>query len=115
MNYANATLTDHEAATPTQSPAMKVAKVEIRKGSVTQSHRHETECVVVVLQGAWRFRLPERTVTVAANQVLRIPPGEEHTAEALSDTVALAISSAPSDWSCCYRFLPDPDQYLWGV
>jgi quercetin dioxygenase-like cupin family protein len=113
MNNANATLTNREAA---QLPAMKVTRVEIKKGSVTQSHRHETECVVVVLQGAWCFRLRELTVTITANQVLRIPPDEEHTAEALSDTVALAISSAPGDWSCCYRFLQDdPDQYLWGV
>jgi len=112
MNYLRAILSHREEL----EPAMKVTRVEVRKGSVTQSQRHETECVVVVLQGAWCFRLPERTVTVSENQVLRIPPDEEHTAEALSDTVALAISSTPGDWSGCYRFLQDdPDQYLWGV
>lgn len=116
MSFMKAELSKHVMAALVQDPGMNVARVEIKKGSTTRRHCHETECVIVVLQGSWRFRLPAKTVTIAPNQMLRIPPGEEHIAEALSDTVALAISSAPSDWSGCCQYLPeDPDQYLWGV
>lgn len=112
----NAELSKQVMAASIHDLGMNVARVEMKKGDTTRRHRHERECVIVVLQGECRFHLRAKTVTVAANQTLRIPPGEEHTAEALSDTVALAISSAPGDWSGCCRFLPeDPDQYLWGV
>jgi quercetin dioxygenase-like cupin family protein len=116
MSFMNVELSKQVMAAIVQDPGMNVARVEIKKGYTTRRHRHETECVIVVLQGEWRFRLPGRTVTVAANQMLRIPPGEEHTAEAMSDTVALSISSAAGDWSGCCQYLPEePDQYLWGV
>lgn len=116
MSFMNVELSKQVMAAIVQDPGMNVARVEIKKGNATRRHRHQMECVIVVLEGEWRFRLPGKTVTVRANQTLRIPPGEEHAAEALSDTVALAISSAPGDWSGCCRFLPeDPDHYLWGV
>lgn len=106
-----------------------VTRVELAKGAVTVSHRHEAEVMVIVVSGAWRFYLPNRVVTLGPNQVLRIPAGTEHRAQALADTVALNVSSAPRDRNCCSAFLPprqaepgpaedpqhDPDQYLWGV
>ena len=44
-----------------------VARVEVAEGSVTQEHSHNNEEVVMVLEGAWRFHLPARDVTLRAN------------------------------------------------
>lgn len=119
MSHMNPALSNRDMvavlADASQNPKLTVARVEIKQGGITRSHSHERECMIVVVQGAWRFCLGEHTVIVTANEMLRIPAGQEHTSEALSDTVALSISSAPGDWSACYRFLHDPDQYLWGV
>ena len=93
-----------------------VVRLEIKKGAFTRNHRHETECLVIVLQGAWRVHLRDREVTVRENEMLHIPPQHEHFAEALADTVALSISASATEWTGCGPFLhDDPDQYLWGV
>ena len=91
-------------------------RLEIKQGTFTQNHRHESECVVMVLEGALRFHLPDRVITLTANQMLRVAPGDEHLSEALADTVALNISTVHQGGGACGPFLHyDPDQYLWGV
>ena len=95
-----------------------VARVEVKRGSITQGHTHANEEVVVVLKGAWLFRLPSSEVTIAPNQLLVIPPGIEHSSEALEDTIALDICTpGRSDWMTGDdHFLhDDPDQSLWAV
>lgn len=95
-----------------------VARVEVKQWAVTQTHRHESEEVIIVLKGAWRFHLPSGEVTLRDNQMLAIPPGVEHSSEALEDTIALDICTPTRlDWLTGEdRFLhQDPDQYLWAV
>jgi quercetin dioxygenase-like cupin family protein len=95
-----------------------VARVEVKQQAVTQTHRHESEEVIIVLKGAWLFHLPSGDVTLRDNQMLAIPPGVEHSSEALEDTIALDICTpARLDWITGEdRFLhQDPDQYLWAV
>ena len=95
-----------------------VARVEVMQGATTQPHKHESEEVIVVLKGSWRFFLPNGEVTLGPNQVLSIPPGVEHASEVLEDTVALDICSPTRvDWiSGEDRFLHrDPDHLLWAV
>jgi quercetin dioxygenase-like cupin family protein len=95
-----------------------VARVEVMQGATTQAHKHESEEVIVVLKGLWRFVLPNGEVTLGPNQVLAIPPGVEHASEVLEDTVALDICSPNRvDWmSGEDRFLHrDPDHLLWAV
>ena len=74
--------------------------------------------MILVLKGSWRFHLPSGDVTLGVNQMLWIPPGVEHSSEALEDTVALDIC-APTrpDWlNGADRSLHyDPDQSLWAV
>jgi quercetin dioxygenase-like cupin family protein len=95
---------------------MGVTCLRVKKGALTQAHRHETECVLVVIEGAWRVHLGGRAVTVRKNEMLHIPPQHEHFAEALADTVALSISTRALEWAGCGPFLhEDADQYLWGV
>ena len=95
-----------------------VARVEVKQQAVTQTHKHESEEVIIVLKGAWRFHLPSGDVTLRDNQMLAIPPGVEHSSEALEDTVALDICTPTRmDWLTGEdRFLhQDPDQFLWAV
>ncbi|HWP45108.1 MAG TPA: cupin domain-containing protein [Blastocatellia bacterium] len=95
-----------------------VARVEVKQFAVTQPHSHESEEVILVLKGAWRFYMPEGEVTLRENQMLAIPPGVEHSSEALEDTLALDICTPTRlDWITGEdRFLHrDPDEFLWAV
>jgi quercetin dioxygenase-like cupin family protein len=97
---------------------LTVARVEVMKGAVTQPHSHEHEEVIIVLKGAWQINLPQGEVTLRENQMLSIPPGVEHSSEAIEDTVAIDICTAiRSDWITGEdRFLhQDPDHALWAV
>jgi quercetin dioxygenase-like cupin family protein len=95
-----------------------VARVEVKEGAITHAHRHENEEMILVLKGSWRFQLPNGAVTLSENQMLSIPPGVEHSSEALEDTVALDIC-APTrlDWLTGEDrpLHHDPDQSLWAV
>ena len=95
-----------------------VARVEVMQWAVTQPHTHDSEEVIIVLKGAWRFHLPTGDVTLRANQMLSIPPGVEHSSEALEDTVALDICTPTRlDWITGEDRLlhHDPDECLWAV
>ena len=95
-----------------------VARVEVMQWAVTQPHTHDSEEVIIVLKGEWRFHLPTGPVTLRANQMLSIPPGVEHSSEALEDTVALDICSPMRlDWITGEDRLlhHDPDEFLWAV
>ena len=96
---------------------LMIAKIEVMQGAVTEPHVHESEELVIVLEGAWRFYLPEGEVTLRANQMLSIPPGIEHASEALEDTVALDVCNRRPDWDSGEdRFLHrHPDELLWAV
>ena len=95
-----------------------VARIEVKEGAVTLPHSHDSEEVIMVLSGAWRFELPGREVTLTANQMLCIPSGVEHSSATLADTVALDIC-APTrpDWISGedQPLHYDPDQSLWAV
>ena len=97
---------------------LTVAKVEVKEGSITLPHHHDSEEVIIVLQGLWRFRLPTGEVTLGKNQMLSIPSGVEHSSEALEDTVALDVcSQMRNDWlnGEDQPLHYDPDQSLWAV
>ena len=95
-----------------------VARLEVKEGAVTHPHSHENEEVILVLNGAWRFHLPDGSVTLSANQLLNIPAGVEHSSEALADTVAIDICAhMRRDWGTGedQSLHSDPDQSLWAV
>jgi quercetin dioxygenase-like cupin family protein len=115
MSYNHASSKQTSPAPGPQSP-VSATMLEVTKGSVTQAQRYDTECIVIVLEGAWRFRLRGRVVTLGQNEMLRIPAHAEHWAEALAHTTALKIFSESGEGfqSAAHR-RDDPDQYLWGV
>lgn len=84
--------------------------IYMKKGSVVPVHSHENEQVTYVLEGALRFWLgadqgEERVLR--AGDVLAIPSGLPHKAEALEDTLSLDVFSPPrQDW------LDGTDDYL---
>ena len=90
--------------------SVMVARVLLKKGCVVPLHSHHNEQVTYILEGALKFVLKDREVTVRAGEVLCIPPNEPHEAIALEDTVDLDIFTPPrEDW------IAKTDAYLRGA
>lgn len=89
---------------------MMLAQVFLDKGCIVPQHSHENEQLTYILEGALRFFLGEHeseVIDVGAGEVLHIPSGLPHRAEALEDTLDVDIFSPPrQDW------LDGSDAYL---
>jgi quercetin dioxygenase-like cupin family protein len=84
-----------------------VAQLSLAKGCVVPVHRHESEQISCIVQGAMKFALEGRELTVHAGDVLVIPSNVPHSAEALEDSLALDVfSPIRQDW------LSGTDSYL---
>ena len=84
-----------------------VAQVYVKRGCLVPMHSHEAEQMTYVLQGALRFLIGGEDITVREGEVLHIPSGVPHQAEALEDTFELDIfSPIRQDW------LDHTDDYL---
>ncbi len=80
-----------------------VARIDLKRGCVVPRHSHVNEQIAWIVTGALVFSLgeegAERQVTVRAGEVLVIPGGLPHAAEALEDTVDYDIFAPPrQDW-----------------
>jgi quercetin dioxygenase-like cupin family protein len=91
---------------------MMLAHVYLKKGCLVPKHAHENEQLTYVLEGGLRFWIGEdqtEVIDVLAGQVLVIPGGVPHQAEALEDTLDVDVFSPPRrDW------LDKTDDYLRG-
>ena len=89
---------------------MMLAHVYLDKGCIVPKHSHENEQITYILEGAFHFWIGENgeeEVVVRAGEVLVIPSGVPHKAEALEDTLDVDIFSPPrQDW------LDKTDDYL---
>ena len=87
-----------------------LAHVYLKKGAVVPRHSHENEQITYILAGALRFWIGEderEVFDVREGEVLHIPSGVQHKAEALEDTLDVDIFSPPrQDW------LDKTDDYL---
>src|SRR5579862_8981732 len=84
-----------------------VAQVFLKKDAVVPEHRHESEQITYILEGALKFELEGREVVVRKGEVLHIPSNVPHRAVALEDTLDLDIfSPLREDW------LSKDDAYL---
>jgi len=84
-----------------------VAQVFLKKDAVVPEHRHESEQLTYILEGALKFELEGKEVIVAKGEVLHIPSNVPHRAVALEDTLDLDIfSPIRKDW------LKKDDAYL---
>jgi len=81
---------------------MMLAHVYLESGCVVPRHSHDNEQLTYILEGSLRFSLGEdgsESVVVRAGEVLHIPSGLPHAAEALEDTLDLDIFCPPrQDW-----------------
>lgn len=82
---------------------LMLSHVTLSRGFKVASHRHDNEQFAVVLSGRMRFGLGEegtsdhRWVEVGAGEVVELPGGVPHSAEALEDTVIIDVFSPPSE------------------
>ena len=70
-----------------------VAQVYLKRGAQVPMHVHESEQLVYVLQGALRYRVGDSELTIREGDVLHVPSGVHHQAEAIEDTFELAMFS----------------------
>ncbi len=93
-----------------------LAHVYLTKGAIVPAHDHHNEQFTYVLSGALRFWIGEQAdspgedfIDVQAGEVLVIPGGVRHRAEALEDTLDVDIFNPPrQDW------IDKNDAYLRG-
>ncbi len=76
-----------------------MAQNYLKRGCLVPMHAHESEQMTYVLQGALRFLINGEEITVREGEVLHIPSGIEHQAEAIEDTFELDVfSPIRQDW-----------------
>lgn len=69
-----------------------------KRGAQVPIHTHPHEQMIYVLQGALRCLVGTRIITVREGEVLHVPAGVRHHAEAIDDTFDLVVSqSGPAD------------------
>lgn len=86
-----------------------VARIALKKGAIVPRHSHANEQFTLILGGALKFTLDDGELTVRAGEVLFIPSGVPHAAEAVEDTDDLDIFTPPrEDW------INKTDDYLRG-
>jgi len=70
-----------------------LVQIYVKRGCLVPMHAHASEQMTYVLQGALRFLVGGEEITVREGEVLHIPSGVEHQAEALEDTFELDLFS----------------------
>jgi len=70
-----------------------LAHVYLKRGALVPVHRHESEQMTYVLQGALKARVGDGEFIVREGEVLHIPTDVLHQAEALDDTLELDVFS----------------------
>lgn len=76
-----------------------IAQTYLKRGALVPLHSHESEQMTYVLHGALRFLVDGEEVIVREGEVLHVPSGTPHQAEALEDTFELDMfSPVRNDW-----------------
>ena len=76
-----------------------LVQVYVKRGCLVPMHSHDSEQMTYVLQGALKFVVRGEEITVREGEVLHIPSGAPHQAEALEDTFELDVfSPIRRDW-----------------
>jgi quercetin dioxygenase-like cupin family protein len=70
-----------------------VAQVYLKRGALVPWHTHGSEQMTCVLQGSLRFVVDAEEFVVREGEVLHVPAGAGHQAEALDDTFVLDVFS----------------------
>ena len=70
-----------------------LSQIYLKRGALVPMHKHESEQLTYVMQGALRFLVGGEEAVVREGEVLVIPSWIEHQVEALDDTLTLDIFS----------------------
>ena len=70
-----------------------VVQSYVKRGCLVPMHAHDSEQITYVLHGALKFLVGGEEITVKEGELLHIPSGVEHQAEALEDTFELDMFS----------------------
>lgn len=70
-----------------------IAQVYLKRGAQVPVHQHESEQMTYVLEGALRLVLDGVEMVVHEGEIVQIPAGTRHQAEALDDTFELEFFS----------------------
>src|SRR5512136_1556633 len=81
-----------------------MTQVYFKRGALVPQHSHEAEQLTYVLQGLLRYLVGSDEVVVREGEVLHVPAGIVHQAEALEDTFVLGVFSPPR-----HGWLDSPD------
>jgi quercetin dioxygenase-like cupin family protein len=77
-----------------------IVQVYVKRGCLVPMHAHDSEQMTYVLQGAIKYFVGGEEIIVREGEVLHIPSGVEHQAEALEDTFELDFfSPIRRDWA----------------
>jgi quercetin dioxygenase-like cupin family protein len=76
-----------------------LAQIYLKRGALVPMHAHESEQMTYILQGALKCLVAGEEIMVREGEVLHIPSGTPHQAEALEDTFELDVfSPIRQDW-----------------
>ena len=76
-----------------------LAQIYLKRGALVPVHSHESEQMTYILQGALKVMVGGEVLTVREGEVLHVPSGVPHQAEALEDTLELDVfSPIREDW-----------------
>lgn len=76
-----------------------LAQIYLKRGALVPMHSHESEQMTYILQGALKVTVAGEALTVREGEVLHVPSGVPHQAEALEDTLELDVfSPIRQDW-----------------
>ena len=70
-----------------------LVQVYLKRGCLVPLHSHASEQMTYVLQGGLKFLVGGEEITVREGEVIHIPSGVEHQAEAIEDTFELDVFS----------------------
>tara|TARA_Y100000588_G_C13704705_1_gene690173 strand:- start:242 stop:553 length:312 start_codon:yes stop_codon:yes gene_type:complete len=73
--------------------SLTLAQVYLKRGAHVPLHLHDKEQMVYVLKGRVRWLVAGQEMIVIQGEVLRVPSGVMHQAEALDDTFQISIVS----------------------
>ena len=76
-----------------------LAQIYLKRGALVPMHSHESEQMTYILQGSLKVVVAGEELTVREGEVLHVPSGVLHQAEALEDTFELDVfSPIRLDW-----------------
>ena len=76
-----------------------LAQIYLKRGALVPLHSHDSEQMTYILQGALKVMVGGDVLTVREGEVLHVPSGVPHQAEALEDTLELDVfSPIREDW-----------------